>query len=400
MRTLPIFVIALLLCLQHAANAQWIAPEGKIINYRTLIWSDFAGKPQKEELNAGVVAATQPAIYAYSEGYEELPNDRLKIKFRVKCAFQTASWRREDMGGMPPDHVLHHESDHYDIALTFANKLQQDLSSRDYSEKNYNKEIDDIYTAILTKYEQVQSSYDSMAGHGVNKESQFLWDLRVKKCLENTSDDYYYSPLSVVQQVQTPGQVVKRLQDEPVRLFAVRCRPLHSEFTDELATKIVETKEWTGENNMVIVFYTQPYKIEKEFESVVEGNRMLAYAFMPMPNREYKRVLIDTFCIDGKAPKVVSVCFANADSTDKIKELIITTSIEQKDGNRKGIAYFNKAYDNTGMKTFPSKLRKLPAINALLEPGFEGVENGKPVKAKLKTDKDIIAELTRLGYPQ
>jgi hypothetical protein len=253
---------------------------------------------------------------------------------------------------------------------------------------------------LLKKYEEVQDEYDAMAGHGISKDNQRLWDFRIKKCLQNTTDEFYGSPLNVVQTELMPGQTVKRLPEEPVRLFAVRCRPIYTEFTDEMATKIVETKEWTGDNNAVIAFYTQAYKIEKEFEPTINGTRLLAYAFMPMANREYKRVLIDTFCIENKAPRLVSVCFANADSTDKIKEMVITTSLEQKDGTKKGVAYFNKVYDNTGVKTFPSKLRKLPAINALLEGGFEGTENGKPVKAKFKNEKDIAAELLRLGYPQ
>ncbi|MBC7554191.1 MAG: hypothetical protein H7257_09445 [Taibaiella sp.] len=387
-----------LCCSAGQAGAQWIAPEGKIINYRTLVWADFGGKPTKALLDEGVVAATQPAIYALPQGVERLDNGKLKIGFKVKCAFQTASWRREDMGDMPSDYVLNHECDHYDIALTFANKLQQDLTNKEYSEKGFEKEILNIYHPLLKKYHEVQSSYDSMAGHGVSKDNQYLWDLRIKKCLELTTDQYYSSPLSVAQQVLNPGQVVKRLPDEPARLFAVRCRPLKAEFTDEIAPKLTETKEWTGENSAVIAFYTQPFKIEKEFEPATEGTRLLAYAFMPMAEREYKRVLIDTFCIEGKAPKITGVFFANADSADKIKEMVITTSTDIKLNDRKGTVYTNKVYDNTGMKTFPSRLRKLIAVNALIEGGFEGTENGKPVKARLKTEGDIRAELKKQGF--
>ena len=51
----------------------WIAPEGKILNYRTLNWNDFQGKEDKEladrlaEENLQARAYVSPAIYFYAD---------------------------------------------------------------------------------------------------------------------------------------------------------------------------------------------------------------------------------------------------------------------------------------------------------------------------------------------
>jgi hypothetical protein len=316
----------------------------------------------------------------------------------VKCAFQSAAWFKEDFGNMGSDYVLNHEADHYDIALTFANKLQQDFNNKEYDPVGYEKELDEIYESAYKKYEETQEKYDEMAGHGVQAENQHLWDLRIRKCMENNSDAWFNSPLSAIQNVADPGQTVKRLPDEPTRLFAVRCRPLYSEFNDELATKLIESKEWTGENSAVLAFYTQKFKFEKEYEATVEGKRLLAYAFMPQGDRNYKKTLIDTFSIDGKAPGLVSVFYANADSVEKTREMVVVTALDVKDKQRNGKQYLIRVYGVTGVKTFPNRLRRMTSVNEQLITGFDGIENGKPVKAHLKTEADIRAELKKLGY--
>ncbi|NDC40390.1 MAG: DUF922 domain-containing protein, partial [Chitinophagia bacterium] len=174
-------IVILLLC--FAAHAQHIAPEGKIIKDRTLTWADFLGKPDRNE-DERTAAAVRPAIYAVVEDVEEHDNGRIAIKFKVKCAFQSAAWVREGIGKEHSQYLLNHEQEHYDIALTFANKLQAELSGRDYSATNYQKEVDDIFYPLLDKYEQTQAAYDNEGNHSLIKEKQLLWDCRIKRCLE------------------------------------------------------------------------------------------------------------------------------------------------------------------------------------------------------------------------
>lgn len=377
------------------AQSDWIAPEGKIINNRTLLWGDFLGRPDKYE-SPNTAAATQPAIYAVVDSVDEHPNDRISIKFRIKCAFQSASWVRESLGEHS-DYILNHEQDHYDIALTYANKLQADLCNRDYSMNNYEKEIKDIYYPLMEKYEKTQDDYDNQSNHSIIKETQALWDMRIKKCLENCTDEFYYSPENIVQTVKYFGQTVKRIPHEPARQFATRARPLYTELTEELAIKTFDTKEWTPEK-ATIAFYLQKYKIESDDETLPkECSRILAYIFMPLPNNLYKRVLIDTFSNEDKPVKIASVFFANADS-DITKELVIMTTSTQHDKQGSGTLYTNRVYDYIYNKGYPARLKRLEDVNKQIEGGFEGTWNGKPSKAKYKTQKEVEDALKKLGY--
>lgn len=135
------------------AQTDWIAPEGKIINYRTVIWPDFLGRPDKDE-DPRAGAAVQPAIYFTADSSEELPGDRVSFKFHVKCAFQSAAWVKEAVEKEHTYFYLNHEQDHYDIALNYANKLQADLSSRNYNNKSYHEDIHRIYEDLMTKFEK------------------------------------------------------------------------------------------------------------------------------------------------------------------------------------------------------------------------------------------------------
>ncbi len=377
------------------AQSEWIAPEGKILNYRTLVWDDFLGKPDKnEDPRAG--AAVRPSIYLTTDSAEEHPGGRLTFKFHVKCAFQSAAWVKENVGKLHTYFYLNHEQEHYDIALTYANKMRMELSSRDYSIKDYSKEIDDIYEKTITKYHKTQDSYDGESNHSLIKEMQELWDMRIKKCLENNTDEYYSSPKSVVQTVFNPGQIVKRIPGEPKVQFAVRCRPIYSEISDELAAKAFEFKEWTTDKAM-IAFYSQKYTLEIEDAPSKECKRMLAYAFMPTGTDTYKRVLIDTFSNGEWPARIVATFFANAD-TDSKKELVVLAASDQKDKQGTGVSYTVKVYDNTFTKTFPGRLRKLEEVNKQLESGFEGTLNGKPSKARYKTEKEVAEALKKLGF--
>lgn len=395
LKHLSILLLFILSSAVTHAQSDWIAPEGKIINYRTLNWQDFPGRPDKDEPeNTG--AAVHPSIYVNSDSGEEHPGNRLTFKFHVKCAFQSVAWVKEVVQKEHTYFYLNHEQEHYDIALTYANKLYAELSGRDYSEANYDKEIDAVYTTLMKKYDKTQDDYDGQSNHSLIKEMQRLWDMRIKKGMENNTDEYYTSPESVVKTVHYLGQPVKRIAAEPVKQFATRCRPIYSEFSDELAGKIVETKEWSPEK-AVIAFYSQQYTKEVEDEQPKACTRLLGEIFLTKDKNTYKRALIDTFTNEDKPIKLVAAFMANAD-TDSHKELIVITSMDRKDKDANGTQYTVKVYDNIVPNVFPSKLKRLDDIGLKLDSGFDGQLNGKPTKAKHKTQKDIEEELKKMGY--
>ena len=405
MRLLMFMVCVLVTSHLYAQNdIGWIAPEGKILNYRTLTWADFLGKEEKEfsdklaESNLVARAYVSPAIYFKADSGKILDNGRVKFSFHVKCAFQSRAFVRESTKQEHSNYVLIHEQDHYDIALNYANKLQAELSSRDYSEKNYNEEIDKICNDLLKKYNSTQEVYD----HEVNpdgreeKEKQYLWDMRIKKCLENNTDEYYASNESVVQNVKVYGAAVKRIPGEPVLQFAVRARPLYTEFPQEMTSKIIETKEWTPGEASIVAFYTQKYYVEEDGGLPKYNFRTLAYMFIPNGKDTYKRVFIDTFSVDGKQVNIAGAFFANADS-DQVKELVIMATCTQKDAQSTGMLYINRVYDNV-TRLLPVRLKRLDDMTAKIEGGLDGVRDGKPSKAKYKTEKEVTEALRKMGY--
>ncbi len=397
------------LCMLCAINlfsqsaGDWIAPEGKILNYRTLNWNDFQNKEDKEHAeqlaarNLQAQAYVSPAIYFYADSGERQENGRVKFKFRIKCAFQSRAFVRESTKEEHSNYVLIHEQDHYDIALTYANKLQVALSSRDYSSDKYSEEIDKIADDIMKQYDKTQETYDGEVNPDGrdDKPKQYLWDMRIKKCMDNNTDEFYTSPESVVQTVKAYGPTVKRIPGEPALQFAVRARPLYTELRQEMMSKVTETKEWTQEPS-VIAFYTQKFYVEEDGTQPRDNYRTLAFMFIPSGKDTYKRVFIDTFNNEGKPVNIAATFFANADS-DQVKELVIVATSTQHDKDASGTLYMNRVYDNIG-RLVPGRLRRLDDASAKIEGGFEGTKAGKPSKAKYKSEKEISDALKKLGY--
>jgi len=382
----------------------WIAPEGKILNYRTLTWADFLGKEEKEfatslaERNLVARAYVCPAIYFKADSGERIGNGRVKFSFHVKCAFQSKAFVRESTKQEHSNYVLIHEQDHYDISLNYANKLQAELSSRDYSEANYSAEVNKVYNDLLDKHNRTQETYDNDVNPDgrEEKEKQYLWDMRIKKCLENNTDEYYSSNENAVQNVKVYGTTVKRIPGEPALQFVVRARPLYTEFPQEMTSKVLETREWTPGEPSIIAFYTQKYYVEEDGGLPRYNFRTLAYMFIPNAKDTYKRVFIDTFSVDGRQVNITSTFFTNVDS-DQAKELIITATCPQRDAQANGMLYINRVYDNIS-KPLPVRLKKLNDAAAKIEGGFEGISGGKPSKAKYKNEKEITEALKKIGY--
>jgi len=399
MRLLLVLLLAIAIR-TPAQNTDWIAPEGKILNYRTLSWEDFQTKEDKAfaeklaEQNMQALAYVCPAIYFYADSGQINDKGRVTFKFTTKCAFQTRSFVRESTKQQHSNYVLIHEQDHYDIALTYSRKLQETLSSRDYDKEKYNEEINKIATDLIDKHRKTQETYD----HDVNpegrddKEQQYLWDMRIKKCMDNNTLDFFTSPLNVVQSVKLPGQTVKKLAGETDVQFVVRTRPLYMEFPQEMTKWVKATTEWT-QTPAILACYTQKYYVDEDGGVPDIKYRTMAYMFIPNGRETYRRSIIDTFNYEGLPVKITNVFFANADS-DATKELVIVATAAQKSPGATGTMYMNRVYDDVG-KLWPARLKKLEVPTAKIPGGLEGLVNGKPSQALFKTEKEITEALKK-----
>ncbi len=398
-----LLILALLICCSLPALAQddnWMAPEGFTLNNRTINWEDFKGKMDRDleqKLAARYLqpaAYVCPAIYFTADSGERLPSGRIKLAFHGNCAFQSRAFVRESTKKEHSNYILIHEQDHYDIALVYTDLLEKALSSRDYSEEKIDLEIDKIYDDIWTKYRKTQETYDNDVNPDgdLNKPMQYLWDMRIKKCLENNTDEYYQSPESALQSIKLPGQVVKRKARESALQFVVRARPLYTEFPADMKTKVLETDEWGSSS--ILAFYTQKYYVQEDGAMTKDNFRTLAYLFVPTTNDMYKRILIDTFTNGGSQVNIGPAFFANADS-DQVKELVIMATAHQKDNQSSGTVYINRVYDNIALRPLPVKVKRFDEKLTGIESGMEGIQDGKPVKAKYKTKNEIIDALKK-----
>jgi hypothetical protein len=189
--------------------------------------------------------------------------------------------------------------------------------------------------------------------------------------------------------------MVKRLPDESAKVFATRCRPLYSWYTDEMGEKTIESTEWS-EEKAVVAFYTQKYKLEKEDPKIKDGKRILAYLFMPAGKGLYKRIFIDTFSNDEKPVTITSAFFANADS-DPAKELVILTTTPWRDPQSNGTLYTTHIYDNIPGRPFPARLKSLDDAANKVAGGLDGMSNNKATRPKCKNEKDVREALKKLG---
>jgi hypothetical protein len=397
MRYFFLFLSLMLANIVFAQDDDWMAPEGKIINYRTLNWADFLGKP-REKVDDHVLAAVCPAIYYYADSGRVQANGRITFKFKVKCAFQSDAFVREATAKEHTNYYLIHEQDHYDIALTYARLLEDKLSSRDYSKGNYEAEMDKIDKDLYRSYRTTQNTYDNEVNPEgrFEKEQQYLWDMRIRKCMEENTDAFYRSPESVVKSVRGLGQTVKRLPKEPTRQFVVRVRPLYTEYPQYMVPKLVESAVWTEEKS-IIAFYTQKYYVNEDGMAPKDYTRILAFMFVPNGKDTYKRVLIDTFSNNDRPVKIEAVFYAQADS-DAARELVIMTTSTEKNMQLTGTTYTTKIYENLRPRVVPARLKKLDDVALRVNGGFEGTEHGKATTAKFKTQQDVTDGLKNMGY--
>jgi hypothetical protein len=383
-----------------AQNPDWIAPEGKVIDNRTLTWDDFQSKEDKAhatelaERNLQAAAYVCPAIYYYTNNGLLNIKGRLNFIFTTKCAFQSRAFVRESIKAERSNYVLIHEQDHYDIALTYARKLQETLSSRDYDKDKYEEELHAIYTGLMDKHHATQQLYDAEVNPNGTDDTvkQALWDMRIKKCMENNTLEYFTSPPTVVQTAKYIGPTVKRQENELDLQFVVRCRPLYQEFSADMAGSVLTTTEWSRTPS-ILAFYThRTFEADGQPNSPVQY-RTIGYIFIPNGTGTYRRTTIDTFYNEGFPVKIAATFFANADS-DANNELVIVATSQQKGPSGTGTMYINRVYDDVNNR-WPPKLKRVELATAKIAGGLEGTKDGKMVKAKYKTQQEIIEALKR-----
>ncbi|MEX1189464.1 MAG: DUF922 domain-containing protein [Bacteroidia bacterium] len=107
----------------------------------------------------------------------------IQAKFNIRAGFnKKKSWISESSRSNP-DRILMHEQVHFDISELTARRLRVSLEKNRFS-ANFRKEIAQIYEDQIEKGQEMQEKYDRETKHGLDREKQKQWELKVSQLLE------------------------------------------------------------------------------------------------------------------------------------------------------------------------------------------------------------------------
>ncbi|MGN7787968.1 DUF922 domain-containing protein [Niabella sp. 22666] len=155
---------------KHEMEIEW---DGK----RRLTWEDF---------KANVPEAPSKFLVAATTSCEIAVESNVLIAFKKPKFFATnkfncyASWVKP---GQTNDSLLRHEQCHFDIAEIYRRKLQKQLDEADISFAEAERMMKEMTRKIGKAYQNEQAVYDEETRHGLNREKQKEWELKVAALL-------------------------------------------------------------------------------------------------------------------------------------------------------------------------------------------------------------------------
>lgn len=142
-----------------------------------LNWSDFQGK---DESNSPYSAQSN-CIYTLKT-IPDFSNDTLYItEVLHPCFTRKASWVKPDA---LQDSLLLHEQLHFDLCELYGRKFRQRLKTLDFSLLQFDAQIKSTFESIWKEYGDAQRMYDAETEHGIIREKQNEWIIKVENELE------------------------------------------------------------------------------------------------------------------------------------------------------------------------------------------------------------------------
>ncbi|WP_253279788.1 DUF922 domain-containing protein [Nonlabens sp. MIC269] len=149
-------------------------------DHPVLTWEDFKGVPPQ---NARHFASVNTGI-AYSYEVKILKGD-FHLSYEVESQFYPQlSWKKNIQESSRD--LLAHEQLHWDISEIYARKLRTALSKY-RPRKSYKTDLNEIFQKIESERRKLQKQYDRETNHGINKEEQARWYIKIKEQLFKTT---------------------------------------------------------------------------------------------------------------------------------------------------------------------------------------------------------------------
>ena len=146
---------------------------------RRLNWDDFKAQPNGQTLTGAVTHST---IKVMPEANKWTGRVTVVVQAVFAC---NKSWAREK--AKESDYLLNHEQRHFDIAELYARKIRQALAEERITIKNYKEVRATIIQPLFREYVKFDEEYDHQTVHGLNKETQSVWNNRIDDQLEDMS---------------------------------------------------------------------------------------------------------------------------------------------------------------------------------------------------------------------
>ena len=149
---------------------------------RKLTWNDFQGNISHDKTHEGInvykeneedAARSRVAIALYFQCQGSKANHTIRAEFEKNNSWYYAKHKTEA--------VLSHEQLHFDITELYARKLRTKLSA--LSNPCDKAAVGKVYQANEDAFGKFSDQYDIETSHGVNKQKQSEWEIRVQNLL-------------------------------------------------------------------------------------------------------------------------------------------------------------------------------------------------------------------------
>lgn len=160
--------------------------------YKLLNVNDFQGSPQRN----GHVAYTNCTI---DFSYQPTSMGRFyQLAFNIRVVMnKDRSWidrSRITSNEMMAD-ILKHEQGHYALAYMMQQEMLRVFNNTRYG-SNYEQQVNTIFAAIKSKYQQLNNDYDEDTNHSIDRKQQVAWDLYFRQQLGQ------YNRIAMVQETR------------------------------------------------------------------------------------------------------------------------------------------------------------------------------------------------------
>ncbi len=143
---------------------------------KKLTYSNFQGRSKKF-----TKWGAETASGLYLETKALTIDNKTFLKLKIGSAFyKKPSWFKKDQKNA---YVLDHEQLHFDVTSYITCEFIKAVEAYPFTPEHYMKELDNLYKEYNKRRDKMQSDYDGQTDHGLIKEKQTEWRVKINELL-------------------------------------------------------------------------------------------------------------------------------------------------------------------------------------------------------------------------